>query len=758
MEAAETNFGSSVPGFVRDELEIWLNATQNPDGGFMYSNCCGGSWRCSNVARTGAGLAMMTFTGIPTTDARFQNALSYLDTHWTDDHGCMGSWDYHFSHGGNYYAFYGVMKGMRLPQPDIEMIGSRDWYADYADFITGDQEANGGWLAYLNSHNPYLATAWAILTLKKTVVQPGPVADAGPDVPNHPPIIEITFDGTGSFHRDPSRSIVQYIWDFGDGSAPVEGAIVTHAFPAVYNPDSTIDWAATARDYTVTLTVADDSDPALTDTDTAIVHITPPPWPPVADADGPYTVYQCWTLTLDGTGSYDPNGELYPDPGHPWHGEIVSWEWDLDNDGEYDDATGQTTTWSSCDLGVHVVGLKVTNNFADSDEVDTVIHVLEPPPEADGEVLSMYVVDPPAKLDVSEHLPVTVREEVVNNGPFAPAEFEVTFYAMAPQGCDIVGPDHVVVPVALPALEPAVVEATFTIHCSEPSLHTFEFDNAIEVVAPGITDPIPNNNTGTTNLTVAAIAYADLEITDWSVPTPGSLLAPDLGEGYLLISEWVTIHTVKTLHNLGPWGPVDVVGETSVDAPGIDVSGPDAFAADDLEVSVPVEVAEDFALHCYEPSQHTITFVNEITDVEPEDIHVVDPNPDNGWIERTLEIECVIPVEIDIKPGSFPNSINMKSKGKIPVAILSSPDFDAPGQVDPESPTFGRMGTEQSLAFCNPSPEDVNGDGLPDLVCHFHTQKTGFVEGDEVGILRGLTIDGHLFRGMDSVRIVHGGG
>jgi PKD repeat protein len=367
MEAAETNFGSTVPAFVRSELQLWLNESQNSDGGFSYS--CSGS---SNIARTGAGLAMMTFVGIPTTDTRFQNALNYLDTHWTTS---AGGWDSHFGYGGNYYAFYGVMKGARLPDPDVQMIGSRDWYADYANFITGDQEAYGGWLAYYGGHNPYLATAWAILTLKKTVVQPGPVADAGPDVPSHPPVVEITFDGTGSFHRDPSRNIVQYIWDFGDGSLPVEGPIVTHAFPAVYNPDGTIDWAATTRDYAVTLTVVDDSVPSLTDSDTAVVHITPPPYPPVADANGPYSVRPCETVTLDGSGSYDPNGALYPDPSHPWHGWIVSWEWDLDNDGEYDDATGETVTWSACDLGVHVVGLKVTNNFGASDEVDTVVNV-----------------------------------------------------------------------------------------------------------------------------------------------------------------------------------------------------------------------------------------------------------------------------------------------------------------------------------------------------------------------------------------------
>jgi len=114
----------------------------------------------------------------------------------------------------------------------------------------------------------------------------------------------------------------------------------------------------------------------------------------------------------------------------------------------------------------------------------------------------------------------------------------------------------------------------------------------------------------------------------------------------------------------------------------------------------------------------------------------------------------IIPVAIDIKPGSFPNSINPASKGKIPVAILSTTGFDAPAQVDQSSLTFGRTGDEPSLAFCNSSPEDVNGDGLLDLVCHFHTLTAAFQSGDTQGILKGQTIGGTPISGTDSVRIV----
>ena len=111
-------------------------------------------------------------------------------------------------------------------------------------------------------------------------------------------------------------------------------------------------------------------------------------------------------------------------------------------------------------------------------------------------------------------------------------------------------------------------------------------------------------------------------------------------------------------------------------------------------------------------------------------------------------------VTIDIKPGSYPNSINPRSKGKIPVAILSSMEFDALTEVDMESLTFGPTGDEESFAFCSCSPEDVNDDGYDDLVCNFYTQKAGFQCGDSEGILIGMTADGALLEGSDSVRIV----
>jgi beta propeller repeat protein len=111
-------------------------------------------------------------------------------------------------------------------------------------------------------------------------------------------------------------------------------------------------------------------------------------------------------------------------------------------------------------------------------------------------------------------------------------------------------------------------------------------------------------------------------------------------------------------------------------------------------------------------------------------------------------------VGIDIRPRETPNNINPRSQGKVAVAILSDNGFDTVAQIDRTSLTFGRTGDEPSLAFCNAGGDDVNGDGLPDLICHFSTQLTGFQPSDSVGTLKAVTVTGKPVKGTDSVRIV----
>ena len=117
----------------------------------------------------------------------------------------------------------------------------------------------------------------------------------------------------------------------------------------------------------------------------------------------------------------------------------------------------------------------------------------------------------------------------------------------------------------------------------------------------------------------------------------------------------------------------------------------------------------------------------------------------------------MVEVTIDIRPWSNRSPINYKrGHGILPVAIISTEDFDAPSQVDQGSLTFGATGNEQSFAFCSHRSKDRKRGGLKDdLVCYFYIEVAGFNCGDTEGILKGKTRSGIVIEGKDLVRIIH---
>ena len=79
------------------------------------------------------------------------------------------------------------------------------------------------------------------------------------------------------------------------------------------------------------------------------------------------------------------------------------------------------------------------------------------------------------------------------------------------------------------------------------------------------------------------------------------------------------------------------------------------------------------------------------------------------------------PVSIDIEPGEYPNTINLGSKGNVPLAILSSESLDAT-QVDPLTVTLAGAHVALRGKGTRATLTDAKRDGLLDLVVHVETE------------------------------------
>lgn len=116
---------------------------------------------------------------------------------------------------------------------------------------------------------------------------------------------------------------------------------------------------------------------------------------------------------------------------------------------------------------------------------------------------------------------------------------------------------------------------------------------------------------------------------------------------------------------------------------------------------------------------------------------------------KALQVQEAINAEIDIFPGSDDNPINLSRKGVIPVAILTTETLNVL-DIDLSSIEFGPLGARE--IHKNSHFEDINYDGMVDLVLHFEVEEAGILCGSAFTSLTGMTFDGQPIEGSDIIR------
>ncbi len=167
-------------------------------------------------------------------------------------------------------------------------------------------------------------------------------------------------------------------WVSAGGSGDLWGATWS---PADFNTSGTVEVRITQNGATLDVDAVE-----------LIVHHSGANTAPTADAGGPYTVAEGGSVALDGTASSDLDGDS------------LTYAWDLDNDGTFDDSTSATPTFSAAGLDGAVtktVGLVVNDGTVDSAPSYTTVQVNNVAPIITGITVSPGAIDEGQSVTVS---------------------------------------------------------------------------------------------------------------------------------------------------------------------------------------------------------------------------------------------------------------------------------------------------------------------------------------------------------------------
>lgn len=237
----------------------------------------------------------------------------------------------------------------------------------------------------------------------------------------------------------------------------------------------------------------------------------------------------------------------------------------------------------------------------------------------------------------------------------------------------------------------------------------------------------------------------------------------------------VTLQSVVT--NYGPATPLDLrLTTTATPTAGIQVvplaDDEDALALQAGELRT---LAQTFAVTCHQPGAHTVSFAAVARPLNASD---ADLNPANNQATTQLTVDCVVPVAINIRPGGFPNSVNLND-ASVSLAVLTTAagEYGLPLAFDATtiSPLTVRFGPEDLVFSGTGGGSEIHQQGhigdAPersdektrdrdlDMILHFRAVESGLFLGQTKACVKGLYVDPATsaqfkFFGCDSIIVV----
>ena len=307
-----------------------------------------------------------------------------------------------------------------------------------------------------------------------------------------------------------------------------------------------------------------------------------------------------------------------------------------------------------------------------SDEEMTLPEMLQLQEALNTTDLALTISDAPDPVAAGSPLKYTLT--VTNNGPNPANDVQVvqslpagTSFSSGSTGCSAVGAQVTCQAAAIPAGTARQIDVTVAVAADLVYTNGGPKTITTSATVENLAGPDSNSGNDSDSETTQVIAVADVKITSVAPTAPLDVL----------IGQPASVPVAVVIENGGPSSPIDttLTGTASASA-GVTVTPVTTSSSQAaLAVGTARTVTQTFVLNCSTPGAKTISFSYHIGLVNAAD---TDPSLANNDLAATFQIDCVVPIVINIRPGSYPNPINLNTDATLAALTTKASEYGLP--------------------------------------------------------------------------------